>query len=156
MMEITNGMLHNHLGMVEGDHLRASLKGPGGKKTSVAAVVTSIKREPRTGTTKTSPHIPLKAMMIAKELEVLAQETPGIGEKEAQTDTNPEESTMKNIAETMGPAQATETTAQVEETMSMKEQDTEMILDPDTQGRVLQMRAGDTLDIIGDGDAKGP
>ena len=156
MMEITNGMLPNHLGMVEGGHLRASLKGPGGKETSVAAAATLIKREPRTGITKTSPHIPLKAMMIAKELEVLAQETPGIGEKEAQTDTNPEESIMKNIVETMGPAQATETTAQVEETMSMKEQDTEMILDPDTQGRVLQMRAGDTLVIIGDGDAKGP
>ena len=156
MMEITNGMPHNHLGMVEGDHLRASLKGPGGMKTLVAAAVTSIKKEPRTGTTKMSPHIPLKAMMIAKEPEVLAQETPDIGEKEAQTDTNPEESTMKITVETMGPAQATETTAQVEETMSMKEQDTEMILDPDTQGRVLQMRAGDTLVIIGDGDAKGP
>ena len=95
-------------------------------------------------------------MMIVRGLEVLAQEIPSIGEKEVQTDTNQEESIMKNIAETMGPAQATETTAQVEETMSMKEQDTEMILDPDTQGRVLQMRAGDTLDIIGDGDAKGP
>ena len=156
MMETTNGMPHNHLGMVEGDHLRANLKGPGGMKTLVATVVIPIKKEPRIGTTKISPHIPLKAMMIAKELEALVQETPDIGEKEAQTDTNPEESTMKITIETMGPAQATETTAQIEETMNMKEQDTEMILDPDTQGRVLQMKAEDTLDITGDGDAKGP
>ena len=95
-------------------------------------------------------------MMIVRGLEVLAQEIPGIGEKEVQTDTNPEESIMKNIVETMGPAQATETTAQVEETMSMTEQDTEIILDPDIQGRVLQMKAGDTLVTTGDGDAKGP
>ena len=155
MMEITNGMPHNHLGMAEGDHLRASLKGPGGMKTLVAAAVTSIKKEPRTGTTKMSPHIQLKAMMIAKEPEVLAQETPDIGEREAQTDINPEEITMKTTVETMGPAQAIETTAQIEETMSMKE-DTEMIQDLDTQGRVLQMKAGDTLVTTGDGDAKGP
>ena len=95
-------------------------------------------------------------MMIVRGLEVLAQEIPGIGEKEVQTDTNPEESIMKNIVETMGPAQATETTAQVEETMSMTEQDTEIFLDPDIQGRVLQMKAGDTLVTTGDGDAKGP
>ena len=95
-------------------------------------------------------------MMIVRGLEVLAQEIPGIGEKEVQTDTNPEESIMKNIVETMGPAQATETTAQVEETMSMTEQDTEIFLDPDIQERVLQMKAGDTLVTTGDGDAKGP
>ena len=94
--------------------------------------------------------------MIVRGLEVLAQEIPGIGEREVQTDTNPEESIMKNIVETMGPAQATETTAQVEETMIMIDQDIELTLDPDTLGRALQMKAEDTLVTIGDGDAKGP
>ena len=141
--------------MAEGDHLRANLKGPGGMKTLVVATIIPIKKEPRTGTTKMSLHTPLKAMMIAKEPEAPAQETPDIREREAQTDINPEENTMKTTAETMELAQATETTAQTEETMNMKE-DTEMIQDLDTQGRVLQMKAGDTLVTIGDGDAKGP
>ena len=156
IMKVTNGMLPSPQGMVEGDHLRVSLKGPGGRVTSVAAAAILIKREPRTGITRISLHILLKAMMIERGLEALAQEITGIEEKEALTDTTPEESIMKNIVETMGPAQATETTAQVEETMSMTEQDTEIILDPDIQGRVLQMKAGDTLVTTGDGDAKGP
>ena len=156
MMKTTNGMLPSPLGMVEGDHLRASLREPGGRVILVVTATTPPKKEPRTGTTRISPLILLKAMMIERGLEALAQEITGIEEKEALTDTTPEESIMKNIVETMGPVQAAETTAQVEETMSMKEQDTEIILDPDIQERVLQMRAGDTLVIIGDGDAKGP
>ena len=156
MMEITNGMLPNHLGMVEGDHLRASLKGPGGKETSVAAAATLIKREPRTGITRISLHILLKAMMIERGLEALAQEITGIEEREALIDTTPEESTMMNIIEIMGLVQVVETTVQVEETMIMIDQDTELTLDPDILGRALQMKAGDTLVTIGDGDAKGP
>ena len=62
---------------------------------------------------------------------------------------------MKTTAETMELAQATETTVLIEETMNMKE-DTEMIQDLDTLGRARQMKVGDTLVTIGDGDAKGP
>ena len=93
--------------------------------------------------------------MIAKGPEAPAQETQDTREREAQTDINPEGNTMKTTTETMELAQATETTVLTEETMNMKE-DTEMTQDLDTQERVLQMRAEDTLVTIGDGDAKGP
>ena len=156
MMKTANGMLPSPLGMVEGDHLRASLKGPGGREIIVAAAATPPKREPRTGTTRISPLILLKAMMIERGLEAPAQEITGIEEREALIDTTPEENTMRNIIETMGLVQAVETTVQVEETMSMTDQDTELTLDPDIRGRALQMKAGDTLVTTGDGDAKGP
>ena len=155
MKAIIIGIHNNHLGMAEGDHPKTNLKEPGGMKTLVVTQIIPTRKEPRIGTTKMSPHTPPKAMMIAKEPEAPAQETPETGEKEAQTDTNPEGNTMKTTAETMELVQATEPTVLTEKTMNMKE-DTEMIQDLDTQGRVLQMRAGDTLVIIGDGDAKGP
>ena len=150
MKVITIGTPNNHLGMAEGDHPKTNLKEPGGMKTLVVTLIIPTRKEPRM-----SPHTLPKAMMIAKEPEAPAQETPETREKEAQTDTNPEGNTMKTTAETMELAQATETTALTEETMNMKE-DTEMTQDLDTQERVLQMRAGDTLVTIGDGDAKGP
>ena len=100
-------------------------------------------------------HTLLKAMMIAKGPEAPAQETQDTREREAQTDINLEENTMKTTTETMELAQATETTVLTEETMNMKE-DTEMTQDLDIQERVLQTRADDTLVTIGDGDAKGP
>merc|ERR1711888_80003 len=124
-------------------------------KTIVVTIVMPIKKEPRIGTTKMFLHTLLRAMMIAKEPEAPAQETQDTREREAQTDINPEGNTMKTTTETMELAQATETTVLTEETMNMKE-DTEMTQDLDTQERVLQMRAGDTLATIGDGDAKGP
>ena len=93
--------------------------------------------------------------MIAKGPEAPAQEIQDTREREAQTDINLEENTMKTTTETMELAQATETTVLTEETMNMKE-DTEMTQDLDIQERVLQTRADDTLVTIGDGDAKGP
>ena len=155
MKVITIGIPNNHLGMAEGDHPKTNLKEPGGMKTLVVTQIIPTRKEPRIGTTKMSPHTLPKAMMIAKEPEAPAQETPETGEKEAQTDTNPEGNTMKTIAETMELVQATEPTVPTEKTMNMKE-DTEMIQDLDTLGRALQMKAGDTLVTIGDGDAKGP
>ena len=155
MKVITIGMLHNLLGMAEGDHPRINLKGPGGMKTIVVTIVMPIKKEPRIGTTKMFLHILQRTMMIAKGPEAPAQETQGTREREAQTDINLEENTMKTTTETMELAQATETTVLTEETMNMKE-DTEMTQDLDIQERVLQTRADDTLVTIGDGDAKGP
>ena len=149
------GIHNNHLGMAEGDHPKTNQKEPGGMKIIVVTQIIPTRKEPRIGTTKMSPHTLPKAMMIAKEPEAPAQETPDIREREAQTDINPEENTMKTTAETMELAQATETTVLTEKTMNMKE-DTEMIQDLDTLGRALQMKAGDTLVTIGDGDAKGP
>ena len=97
---------------------------------------------------------PKTAMMMAKEPEAPAQETTETGEKEAQIDTNPEGNTMKTTAETMELAQATETTVLTERTMNMKE-DTEMIQDLGTLGRTHQVKVGDTLVTLDDGDAKG-
>ena len=156
MMETTNGMPPNHLDMVEGDHLRASLREPGGRVILVVTATTPPKKEPRTGTTRISPLIPLKVLMIERGLEAPAPEITGIEEREALIDTTPEESTMMNTIEIMGLVQVVETTVQVEETMIMIDQDTELTLDPDILGRALQMKAGDTLVTIGDGDAKGP
>ena len=155
-MNTANGMLPSPLGMVEGDHPRASLREPGGRVTSVVTAITLPKKEPRTGTTRMSPLIPLKVMMIERGLEAPAPEIIDTEEREVRIDTIPEESTMMNTTETMGLVQVVETTAQVEETMSMTDQDTELTLDPDILGRVLQMKAGDTLVTTGDRDAKGP
>ena len=159
MMETTNGMPPNHLDMVEGDHLRASLREPGGRVILVVTATTPPKKDPRTGTTRISPHIILKNMMIERGPEAPAPEITDIGEKEALTDTTLEESTMmkaENTIEIMGLAQVVETTAQAEETMIMIDQDIELTLDPDTLGRALQVKAEDTLVTIGEGNAKGP
>ena len=143
-----NGMLPSPLGMVEGGQLIVNLRGPGGRVIIVVTATTPPKKEPRTGTTRISPHITLKNMMIERGPEAPVPEITGIEEREAQIDTTPEESTTMMIT--------IETTAQVEETMIRTDQDTELILDPDTLGRALQMKAEDTLVTIGDGDAKGP
>ena len=156
MMNIANGMLPSPLGMVEGDHPRASLREPGGRVISVVTAITPPKKEPRTGTTRMSPPIPQKGMMTERGLEAPAPEIIGTEEREVRIDTILEESTIMNTIETMGLVQVVETTAQVEETMSMAEQDTELILDPDIPGRVLQMKTEDTLVTTGDGGAKGP
>ena len=158
-MNTVNGMLPSPLVMVEGGQLIVSLRGPGGRVIIVVIATTPPKKDPRTGTARISPHIILKNMMIERGPEAPAPEITDIGEKEALTDTTLEESTMMkagNTTEIMGLAQVVETTAQAEETMIMIDQDIELTLDLDTLGRTLQVKAGDTLVTIGDGDAKGP
>ena len=148
MMNTANGMLPSPLDMVEGDQLIASLREPGGRVILAATVTTPPKKEPRIRTTRISPLIVLKIMMIERGPEAPVPEITGIEEREAQIDTTPEESTTMMIT--------IETTAQVEETMIMIDQDIELTLDPDTLGRALQMKAEDTLVTIGEGNAKGP
>ena len=156
-MNEVNGMLPSPLVMVEGGQLIVSLRGPGGRVIIVVIATTPPKKDPRTGTTRISPHITLKSLMIERGPEAPAPEITDIGEKEALTDTTLEESTMmKDTIEIMGLAQVVETTAQAEETMIMIDQDIELTLDLDTLGRALQVKAEDTLVTIGDGDAKGP
>ena len=67
------------------------------------------------------------------------------------------------IEEIMVPARVEGSIVQLEETITMigktgetRAQDTEQILGPDTGGKTPQMRAEDTLDTTGEGDAKGP
>ena len=159
MMNTANGMLPSPLDMVEGDQLIASLREPGGRVILAATVTTPPKKEPRIRTTRISPLIVLKIMMIERGPEAPAPEITDIEEKEALTDTTLEESTMmkaENTIEILGLAQVVETTAQVEETMIMIDQDIELMPDRDILGRALLVKAEDTLVTIGDGDAKGP
>ena len=161
-----NGMPPNPLALVEGVQSTVSLKGHGGMITIVVLAITPPKKAPRTGTIRISPHTTQKNMMIEKGLEAPAQETTDIEGREALTDTIPEEGTMMKAEKPigiMGPAQAVETTAQAEENMiktdmaeETRAQDIDLAPDPDIQEKNLQMKAGDTLVTIGDGDAKGP
>ena len=165
-MTIINGMLPSPLVMVEGDQLIVSLRGPGGRMIIVVVAITPPKKDPRIGTTRISPHITQKNMMIERGPEAPAPGIIDIGGKEALIDIILEESIMmkaENIIGIMGPAQVVGTTAQAEETRIMidmveetRAQDIDLTQDLGTLGKALQVKAGDTLVTIGDGDAKGP
>ena len=158
-MSIINGMLLSPLVMVEGDQLIVSLRGPGGRMIIVVVAITPPKKDPRIGTTRIFPHIAQKNLMTERGPEAPAPGIIDIGGKEALTDTTLEESIMmkaENTIEIMGLAQVVETTAQAEETMIMIDQDIDLTQDLGTLGKTLQVKAGDTLVTIGDGDAKGP
>ena len=110
----------------------------------------------------TTPEI----MMIKRGPEVPAPEMTDIGETEARKDIIPEETTMmkeETTVEIMVPAQVEGSIVRSEETtiMTGKIEGTrapgiDQIQDLDTQGKTFQMKAEDTLDTTGEGDAKGP
>ena len=105
-------------------------------------------------------------MMIKRGLEVPAPEMIDIGEIEAWKDIIPEEAIMmkeETTEEIMVPAQVEESIVQLEETTIMtgkieeiRAPDIDQILGPDIGERTPQMKAEDTLDTTGEGDAKGP
>ena len=161
-----NGMPHSHLALVEGDQFKPSLRGHGGVLTKVQTTTVKPRKGLRTETPKIFPPTTPKNLMTGKGPEAPAPERIDIEEKEAMTDMTPEEAIMMRAESpvgTMGPAQAVETTAQAEENMiktdmaeETRAQDIDLAPDPDIQEKNLQMKAGDTLVTIGDGDAKGP
>ena len=107
-----------------------------------------------------------ETMKIKRELEVPALEVKDIEEIEAWIDIALEETIMmkeETTEESMVLVQVGERLAQQGETTIMtgkKEEtrapDIDKTQDQDTEERTLQMKAEDTLDTIGEGDAKGP
>ena len=148
-MNIINGMPLSPLAMVEGDQPIVSLKGHGGMMIIVVVAITPPKKDPRTGTTRISPHITQKNLMTERGPEAPAPEIIDIGGEEALIDIILEESIMmkaENLIGIMGPAQVVGTTAQAEETRIMidmveetRAQDIDLTQDLGTLGKALQV-----------------
>ena len=168
MRSTASGMPHNHLALVEGHQLRLRLRRHGGRLTVVEIATMSLKKDLRTETPRKRTLLPTtpKIMMTERGLEVPAPEMTDIGGTEAMKDITPEEITMMRVettVEIMVPAQVGGSIVRSEETIIMtgKKEGTrapgiDQIQDLDTRGKTLQMKAGDTRDTIGEGDAKGP
>ena len=164
----TSGMPHNHLALVEGDQFKPRLKEHGGRLIIVEIATMPLKRDLRIEIPrkKIPPPITLKILMKKRGLEAPAQEKIDIGGTEAMKDMSPEEIIMMRAEtpiEAMEPAQVGGSTVRPEETMTMTDMKeeiralgTDLIQDQDTRGKTHQMEAEDTLDITGEGDAKGP
>ena len=163
---ITNGMPLSLLALVEGVQVKVRLRDHGGTLTIVVVATATPRKGLRTETPRTFPPTILRNMMTERGPEAPAPETTDTEEIEAMKDITPEETTMMR-AETptgiMRPVPVGENIAQPEETKIMKDmaeetraQDIGLAQDLDTLGKTHQVKAGDTLVTIGDGDAKGP
>ena len=107
-----------------------------------------------------------KIMMTKRGPEVPAPEMIDIEEIGAWIDIIPEEDIMMKTEiteEIMVLARVEGSIVQLEETIIMigktgetRAQDTDQIQGPDIGGKTPQMKAEDTLDTTGEGDAKGP
>ena len=166
MMSTISGMLHSQLALVEGSKLR--MNNHGGRLIIVEITIMYHRRNLRTESLRienlqcTTP----ETMKIKRELEVPALEVKDIEEIEAWIDIALEETIMmkeETTEESMVLVQVGERLAQQGETTIMtgkKEEtrapDIDKTQDQDTEERTLQMKAEDTLDTIGEGDAKGP
>ena len=135
----------------------------GGIQTTVMKTIMHHRRSLRIEILQcTTPEI----MRIRRELEVLVLEVKDIGEIEAWIDIIVEETIMmkeETIGESMVLVPVGESLAQLGGNTVMigkKEEtrapDIDKIQDQDIEERTLQMKAEDTLDTIGEGDAKGP
>ena len=107
-----------------------------------------------------------ETMKIKRELEVPALEVKDIEGIEAWKDTALEETIMMKV-ETTGEsmvlvpvgeslAQLGGNTVMIGKKEETRAPDIDKIQDQDIEERTLQMKAEDTLDTIGEGDAKGP
>ena len=165
---IASGMPHNHLALVEGDQFKPRLRGHGGRLTIVETATVLPKRDLRIETPRKMifPPTILKILMTERGLEVPAPERIDTEGTEAMKDMTPEEIIMMRVetpTEIMVPVQVGGSTVRSEETMTMtgmKEEirapGIDLIQDQDIRGKTHQMEAEDTLDITGEGDAKGP
>ena len=169
MMSTISGMLHSQLALVEGSKLR--MNNHGGRLIIVEITIMYHRRNLRTESLRienlqcTTP----ETMKIKRELEVPALEVKDIEEIEAWIDIALEETIMmkeETTEESMVLVPVGESLVQIDKlggniAMTDKKEETrapdiDKTQDQDTEERTLQMKAEDTLDTIGEGDAKGP